>query len=336
MAINVEFTETIHTPQEKTFFLKRGDCLRLTPTDSARVNRYISGTFLETRSVTESVTFGAYFSDMSFRIYCQSGDATIEIGADTGGEAATAIHPYYHFHGFAGTQAADDDKFYDLSGVNHATRGANLSVSQLWATAGYASTVDSASGAVDSVLRIPSLNFDYAAGEKLIIWWLGKASPEATNYTLIGDGESSSLRGIEVRVKTNGKMDIVLFGATSGYSSDTTGTPFDGNLHSIGVAWNGEDRTHAMWVDDEVSYGGGVGYGSFGSTSYDTKTSNTLNIGMAHAAPGATWEAGAVRTRALVVIRLPASYTMPTASAVTSVFQQLRSNPGKLVLASAL
>lgn len=245
-------------------------------------------------------------------------------------------HPYYHFHGYAGGQSSDDDKFYDLSGINHASRGANLSISQLWANAGYASTVNPTSGVTDTVLRMPSLNFDYAAGEKLIVWWLGKASPEAAAFTLLGDGISTSIRGIQLRVKPNGKMDIILFGATAGYSGDTTSVAFDGNLHSIAVAWNGADKTHCMWVDDEVSYGGGVGYSNFGaSAAFDTKTSNTLNIGTGYAAPGNIDAGGVIQTRGLVIMRLPASYTMPTASTLTSAFKQLRSSPGKLILAGA-
>ncbi|MBN9133436.1 MAG: hypothetical protein J0H48_08745, partial [Nitrosospira multiformis] len=66
------------------------------------------------------------------------------------------FHPYYHFHGFTGNQVANDDKFYDLTGINHASRGVNLSIAQLWApNSGYASTIDPATGATDSVLRIP-------------------------------------------------------------------------------------------------------------------------------------------------------------------------------------
>lgn len=249
----------------------------------------------------------------------------------------TTSHPYYHFHGYAGGQVSGDDKFYDMSGINHASRGANLSVSQLWANAGFASTVDPATGVTDSVLRMPSLNFDYAGGEKLIIWWLGKATPEATNFTLIGDGVSTSLHGFQMRVRTDGKMDLVLFGATAGYSTYSTGVPFDGALHSVAMAFDGSAKQHCVWVDEVVSYGGNAGFTEFNSgTPHDTKTSNTLNIGHAHAAPGQTWESGATQTRALVIIRLPASYAMPGAATLTSVFQQLRSNPGRLVLSSAI
>jgi hypothetical protein len=267
-----------------------------------------------------------------------SGQAQIleEMYPEQTGGVAGAIHSYYHFHGFAGQQSSDDDKFYDMVGLNHASRGANLSIVQLWATAGYASTVDPASGTENSVLRMPSLNFDYAGGEKLIVWWLGKATPEATNFTLIGDGVSTSLHGFQARVKTDGKLDLVLFGSTAGYSTYSTAAPFDGNLHSIAFAFDGARKEHCIWVDEAVSYGGNVGFSEFNSgTAHDTKTSNTLNIGHAHAAPGQTWESGVVKTRALAVLRLPADYDMPGATTLTSVFQQLRANPGRLISASA-
>lgn len=89
-----------------------------------------------------------------------------------------SIHPYYHFHGFAGNQIAGDSKFFDMSAGNHGVRGANLSDAGMFATAGYMSTVNPKVGVADSTIHIPPINFDYAGGERLIVWWLGAATPE--------------------------------------------------------------------------------------------------------------------------------------------------------------
>ena len=248
----------------------------------------------------------------------------------------TTVVPYYHFHGFAGDQTAGDNKFFDKAGSNHGVRGVDLSDTTMFANAGFVTTANPSGGLNDTAIRIPTLNLDYLGGEKLIVWWLGKATPEASDFPLLGDGVSTAgSHGIQVRVKTTGKMDIVAIGATANYSGATTNTVFDGTLHSAAFALDGSDHTHCLWVDDEVSYGGGVGFTALGAAAVDTLTSNTFNIGQTAAAPGST-EGGVIQTRALVIIRLPSSYAMPGATALTSMFQQLRTNPGKLVLIGAI
>jgi len=246
-----------------------------------------------------------------------------------------AFHPYYHFHGFAGNQVADDDKFYDLTGINHASRGGNLSVSQLWTkNPGYASTIDPANGATDSVLRIPNLNYDYAAGEKLIIWWLGKVTVESTTAHIMGDGYGTPAgqRGIRIVLYTTGRVGFVLSGATEAYSSNGHKN-ISGDLHSFAIAVDGGGARQGIWVDEEYS----LSEGSYSSLTrgIDTRNSNTFNIGTSYAASAKSTSGVATATRALAVLRLPASYPMPSVGTLTGVFQQLRSNPGNPILRSA-
>lgn len=246
-----------------------------------------------------------------------------------------AFHPYYHFHGFAGNQVADDDKFYDLTGLNHASRGANLSVSQLWTkNSGYASTIDPISGATDSVLRIPNLNFDYAGGEKLIIWWLGKVTAESSYARMMGDGYGTAAgqRGIRIFLSTTGIISFALTGATEAYSSNAHKS-ISGSLHSFAIAVDGEGKQHGIWVDEEYS----LSEGSYTSLvgGIDTRNSNTFNVGTFFPASANSTFGIAMATRALAILRLPPNYTMPSVGTLTSVFQQLRSNPGHLILESA-
>lgn len=342
MTINVESTETMYATQEKTFFLKRGEAIRLTPTGSARVNRYNLGTLLDTTTVTTATTFGAYFADMNFRIYCSSGILTVEMGDDSGEPRATTVFPYYHFHGFAGNQTAGDGKFFDLSGINHGVRGANLSDANMFATAGYVSTVDPASGVADSTIHIPNLNFDYASGEKLIVWWMGQGTPEAADTIIMGDGYSTTegQRGWRLRMKTTGAFDLSLWGASQVSSGSSHATVFDGTLHSLAFAFDGSAKTHGMWCDEVHHTSFGSALSSFGGgASILTTNSNTVNIGASRPAAAASSSVGdgaAIKTRALVIIRLPVSYAMPTVATMTTLFQQLRANPGKLILASAI
>lgn len=280
-----------------------------------------------------------YRASKGSKLTPEEGDANFRSLADGVDDATGKINifPYYHFHGFAGNQFAGDSKFFDLAGINHGVRGANLADATMFANATFVTTANPAGATLDTAIRIPSLNFDYAAGEKLIVWWLGKATPEASDFAMMGDGTSTAagLHGVQARVKSTGKMDIIVIGNEAKYSGSTTGTPFDGTLHSMAWALDGQAKTHCMWVDEVVSYSGEIGFSAFGGgVAVDTKTSNRFNIGQAKDAPGEL-DGGVVQTRALAIIRLPATYTMPGASTLTGVFQSLRANPGKPVLSGA-
>jgi hypothetical protein len=265
------------------------------------------------------------------------GDANMRALAqavESAGGSATP-HPYYHFHGYAGGQLPDDDKFNDMTGLNNAFRGANLSVSQLWTTnAGYASTIDPVSGTSDSVLRIPNLNYDYAGGEKLIIWWLGKVVAEGATARMMGDGYGTTAGqwGIRVHLGADGKIQFVINDAAELYSSIPS-VSISGRLASFAIALDGQGKRFGMWIDEAYMLSEGT-YTSFGASAIDTRNSNTFNIGTSFAA-GAGSSGIATATRALAILRLPTSYTMPSVGALTSVFQQLRSNPGKLILSGA-
>lgn len=246
------------------------------------------------------------------------------------------INPYYHFHGFAGDQLAGDPAFFDKAAGNHGIFGANLSVTDAWADPGFVSTVNPVTTARDTAIRIPNLNFDYASGESYFSWWLGKARPEASAFSLVGDGTSTAtgFHGTQIRVKPDGRVDIIGIGDTAKYSGSSTGIAFDGNVHSVAWAFDGFRREHCIWVDEIDSYSSSNGFTQFGGGAViDTKTTNTFNIGQSARAPG-DMDGGVVQTRALVIIRLPSSIRMPSSTWLTSVFRQLRANPGKLILAS--
>lgn len=252
----------------------------------------------------------------------------------------TSPHPRYHFLGYGGENVTGDSKFFDRSGMgNHAVRGANLSEANMLANAGYVSTVDPVGGSADSVLRIPNLNFDYAGGEKLIMYWLGKATAEGASVRGLGDGYGASYPGFATLVYSTGGLQLVLSDGTGQYfSSSTVETPFDGNLHSIAVVLDGEGRRIGMWVDEVICAFLGGAYGSFGGgAAIDTRNSNTFNIGAVHSAAtiGAAPFGIATQTRALHLLRLGASDPLPSITTMTQVFTQLRPDPSKPILGGA-
>src|SRR5690606_759564 len=137
----------------------------------------------------------------------------------------------------------------------------------------------------------------------------------------------------------DGKYDLALYGDTSGFSGPSHAAVFDGTLHSLAFAFDGTAKMHGMWSDEAHPATFGPLYGPFGSRrSFDTKNRNILHLGCPRPAPAASGSAGdgaALKTRALVIMRLPASYLMPSVGQLTTVLQQLRANPAKLILASA-
>lgn len=254
------------------------------------------------------------------------------------------VHPYYHFHGYAGNQYAGDSYFLDIASVNRGVRGANLSDSEMFATAGYVTTKDPLNP-YDTCIRIPNLNFDYAAGEKLFIWWLGKVAPEADERAFIGDGfgtgtSGNGQRGVQVRVNQAGKLATALYGATAAGGTLSNAIPFDGTTHDIGVFFDGQNKVHGYWIDGlmDSAFSGVMATFSSG-TAFDTKNSNTFNLGASAPAPGSATapQSGlAVSTRALVIIRLPAAYTSPSVTKIALACAALRSAPQKRLLSSAL
>jgi hypothetical protein len=252
-------------------------------------------------------------------------------------------HPYYFFHGYAGNQIAGDSVFIDMASINSGVRGANLSDAEMFANAGYVTTKAPANP-YDTCIRLPNLNFDYSAGEKLFVWWLGKITPEANERSFIGDGFGTAAtgngqRGLQIRVNQSGKMATALYGSTAKAGALSNGVPFDGNLHDIAVFWDGATKSYGYWIDGtmDTSFAGALAV--LDAVAYDTKNGNTFNLGSSSPAPGtatAPQSGIATQTRAFVVIRMPSSYTSPTVATITDAAKTLRANPGKLLLTTEL
>lgn len=250
--------------------------------------------------------------------------------------AQTSPHPRYHFHGWAAENITGDSKFLDRSGMgNHAIRGANLSEANMLANAGYVSTVDPAGGATDSVLRIPNLNFDHIGGEKLIGYWLGKATPEGSSAYCIGDGWNTSNHGFGLICPTTGRPQLYMVDAAGGdWSGIAAGVAFDGTLHSVGFVLDGQNKKFAFWIDEvpDASYGA---YSNYATGGKDTKNSNTFNIGQTESAAAAVAQGIAMQTRAFHLLRLSPTDPVPSIAKMTQVFTQLRPDPSKPILGGA-
>lgn len=247
-------------------------------------------------------------------------------------------HARYHFCASAIDQIAGDSKMFDRSSLlNHGIRGANLTDAQLFATAGYFSTINPVGGSTDSVIRIPNMNLHYNGNEKLIGYFLGKITPEGASVEFMGDGGFSvSYPGWSIRVSTTGKAQFKLSDGTNTYfSASTSATVFDGNLHSLGFAINSVTKLAYMWVDEVLDSNFTSGSLLNSGNAIDTRNANTVNLGTSLPNAAASTEGIIVQDRALHLLRLGANDPFPAVATLTSVFQQLRADPGKPILWNA-
>lgn len=246
-----------------------------------------------------------------------------------------APHPYYHFHGYAGDQIAGDSKFFDRVAGNHGVRGVNLSDANMFANAGFVSTVDPTGGNNDTAIRIPNLCYDYLGGEKLILWWLGKGTPEGADVAIMGDGTGTGAanHGLRFRMKTTGTLDFAMYSAGTTFSAVTDNVIFNGALHSFAVVL--DSGKYGLWSDEVYNAAQGEVLTNINSgVAVDLTNLNTWNIGGVAAAPGST-DGAILQTRALAIIRLPVGYPTPSVYTLTEVFKQLRVNPSRYIASGA-
>lgn len=249
-------------------------------------------------------------------------------------------HRRYFFHGCAQLQTNLDTKFRDMTGNNHGTFGANLSVANAWTSlaAGFVSTVDPSSGVTDSVIRIPGPNFDYLGKESLLIMWAGSVTPEGSDATLMGTSSSTTHNGWRIRCSSTGRVSIAFHDTTptSLYSSSSTdtaaGKPFvSGEYHTFALLADGQTRKISIWVD------GVINLDSFTMSSgadCNTLSSNTFNIGSGYPSPGNT-EGIATKTYAIAGFKFLATDTLPTNGQISSVYAGFDRDPSKLILDGA-
>jgi hypothetical protein len=244
----------------------------------------------------------------------------------------------YHFHGFAGQQIAGDPNFFDMSGNKHdGVFGANLPNATAWANPGYVTTLNPAAGALDSVIRLPGIDYDYNGGEKLFLWWLGRVTAEGASVSMLGDGGvSASFPGVRIRVNTNGTTQLSLISPTGTGFSGSSAVVADGNLRCVAWALDGSAQRFGVWVDTVYAPFLSGSYGNFNpGQSFDTRNSNSFQIGGSSPKAANSSDGVPTQTRAFVLLKLGPDDPMPTVSQLTTLVQALRRDPGKLVLDSA-
>jgi hypothetical protein len=235
-----------------------------------------------------------------------------------------APHPRYFCHLTASNQVADDSTVYDISGAkNHAVKwnAAQLSNAQIWANSGYFSTVNPTSGAYQSALMLPILNFDMVGGESILIYWLGKATPEVASAYFGSDNSGGA--GVLLNMLTTGQLNITMFAPAGNRSiTPTTALPFDGTLHSFAFFYNGTTNTYSTWVD-EVAQSSDAAFG----TRQDTRSSLNFILGSSNTGSFSEGRGAAIQSRVFSILRWSPTDVMPTRAKVEQAIKILRAVP---------
>jgi len=274
-------------------------------------------------------TSAAYATD-------SSGNVTGLVGPDGVALALPIVHSNCLFHGCARLHTSSDPSFMNMTGGSDASFAASLARTDAWASVanGFVATLNVANGNV----AVPAPNFDYNAGEKLLVVWVGQMTPEGADTGIMGTSGASSLKGVRIRAKTTGELNFVLYdsvGPVSLFSNTTTsnaaGRPFvTGETHSFAVWIDGDARTHTIWVDEAINKASAV-LGA--AADCDTLTSSPWNIGCT--TTGGT-DCAVVNTSVFALFKWTAAQAAPDAADITEVLKQIRKNPTRLVLAGAM
>ena len=245
------------------------------------------------------------------------------------GVTLNTIHPAYICHLYAGNLTADDSKFIDSTGQNDGVRGANLSIAQMGANAGYATAIGPLTGSLDSVIHLPITGFDFNSGEALLFYWRGKAAAPAAQRTIMGDMQYAY--GIKTRIDTSGYVDMMMYGAGGSFQVGTSSnTVADGTVHDFAFFVDGRNKRVYKWVDGSLA----LTATSYAAASGDAKSLLNWNIGCS---AGLLDQTGVnCSTRLFAMLRWGATSALPDVTALTTAIQRLRANPGRLLTVSDL
>ena len=231
----------------------------------------------------------------------------------------------YFCHLWAGSSGNGDGYLPDISGaLAHAQFAAGLTKALAWANPGFAT---SATAANNQGFILPTLNFDYAAGESLILVWKGRGTPPASTKVFIGDSPSSGTQGFAVRVDATGKIQMYLSDGAGTFGDFTTNVLMEsGVTHTYALAIDGLARKYEQH-EDGVVVRSIITLGAGGSIN--CRAARAVTLGSGEQPTMFSTNAVAVQTQSLVILRGRAGQGLPTN--YRALMQRIAASPDRLV-----
>lgn len=205
-------------------------------------------------------------------------------------------------------------------------------MAQLWANAGYASTLDPTGGVVDSGLAFPALDWNWNGGESLLIFWRGKITPEGANTSMMGQAYTNTQKGWQIRALATGQADLVFRagdGATTVFATSIPNVvgkiPFvSGEEHSFMLAMDGLNRIARWYVDGELATQAAV-------AAFDCRNNtHATRLGSSAQTP-TTADGLATQTKALAILKGRTGVALP--GNIDTLARRLHRSPYRLITA---
>lgn len=244
----------------------------------------------------------------------------------------------YHAHFFAPLAIDSDTRARDISGsLGDGAFQVNLAASAAWATAGFLTQANPTSAGQLTMVEFPALSWDWAAGDSLFVFWVGRMTPEGSDTVFLGDTTGATFgNGIRLLSSSTGKLKANAYqqtGSLSRFSGTGTGTVFEtGVTHSMAVCFS--PAGIAFWSDGarDATYSSGFIVPSGGLVS--TVNTATLKLGGDGGTASSIQNGPAMQTRALVILKGRRS-APPTVADLDALVAALHANPGALVSSAA-
>lgn len=258
--------------------------------------------------------------------------------ANAGNGAELVNSTGYHFAGIATDHINTVNRWYDFSGMgNDAVSQASITAAATWANPGYCTIPDPVG--TTALMELPALNFDYAGGESLFIFWRGFATPEAADYPMMGDsgqGTGTYGKGISLFCKATGKMQLRLYNAagTAFGGGDTSTTVFSPTVeNTFAVCLDGVTRTYCYWANGMREPAFASNFLSFsGGPSIDTVSGRTFKLGGSDIVPAGNQWGVLQKIKQHHILRRAAGRGVP--AGIDSLVLNLHRNVQRLVTAA--
>ena len=229
----------------------------------------------------------------------------------------STVSSEYHTHFFAPLATGTDRKAWDISGaLSDGVFQTDLSAATAWATAGFLTQPNPTVAGQQSMVAFPAISWDWAAGDSLFLFWVGRSGAAAeaaeapwagdTSGTAGGNGIKLTCTGTDT---TAGKFKVNVYQnspAVSVFGPTSTNVVFEnGVTHSLAVCIRphvgGSGGGMAYWTDGARNAGHAAGFLMPSGGPVSTVNAATFKLG--GDGTGSPQNGIALQTRALVVLK---------------------------------
>ena len=247
-----------------------------------------------------------------------------------------AVSDGYVCHFYAPLACDSDTKARDISGaLNDGSFQANLSAATAWATAGFLTQPNPTVAGQQSMVAFPAISWDWAAGDSLFLFWVGRMTPEGAEAPWAGDTSGSAANsGVKLTCTTDGKMKCNVYQnspAVSVFGPTSTNAVFEaGVTHSLAVCITPAGM--CFWTDGARNAGHAAGF--LMPSGGPVSTVNAVTFKLGGDGSGSPQLGVAMQTRAFVMLKGRRG-RQPAVADIDALVLALHRNPQALVSADA-